>query len=92
MNMHAKARDKWAKVFRPDVMSSEESCSDSEDIFVKPIMWREHLVDNFFGELDKKSMELKTAQARRQRKKRIISTTASTRPVPADLPKWAIKP
>ncbi len=72
-------------------MSSEESCSDSEEVFVKPITWRADIIDSCFRELDKKSLKLKTSQAKRQRKKRVISTTPSTRSIPAGLPKWAVK-
>lgn len=89
--MPPKNKDKWMKVFRADVMSSEESSSDTEEVFVKPISWRADLVNNWFGELDQKSMDLKTPQAKRQRKRRIISTTLSTRSIPLGLPKWAVK-
>ena len=54
------------KVLKVEVMSSEESSSESDDVFVKPIPWRSDLVTTFFGELDKKSCEKKTAQANRQ--------------------------
>ena len=52
--MPSKSKDKWMKVFRADVMSSEESCSDSEDVFVKDLPWRAEIVNTCFEELDKK--------------------------------------
>ena len=89
--MSSKVKAKWEKILRIDVISSEESATDSEDIFVKPIPWRSTLVHDFFVELDSKSMEGKTAQAKRQRKRRMVSHINSNRNVPSGLPKWAIK-
>lgn len=43
--MPPKNKEKWMKVFRADVMSSEESSSDTEEVFVKPISWRADLVN-----------------------------------------------
>ena len=46
-----------------DAMSSEESGSEADDMFVRPLPWRSDLVNKFFSELDGKSMEKKTPQA-----------------------------
>ena len=89
--MSPKAKEKWNKVLQAEVMSSEESRPEESDMFVKPLPWRSDLVNNFFAELDEKGMERKTAQALRQRKKRIMSVHASTRSAPSGLPKRAIK-
>lgn len=89
--MPSATKDKWAKVLQPDTMSSEESDTDSEDVFIKPIPWRAECVNSFFLQLDEKRMERKTSQAKRQRKNRMIADTPSTRSAPAGLPKWAIK-
>lgn len=88
--MSPKAKEKWNKVLQAEVMSSEESGPEEDDMFVKPLPWRSELVNKFFAELDEKSTERKTAQALRQRKKRIISVHASIRGAPPGLPKWAI--
>ena len=87
--MSPKAKEKWSKVLPPDVMSSEESGPEGEDMFVRKLPWRSMLVDNFFAELDGKSLK-KTAQAIRQRKKRMFSVNVSARSPPSGLPKWAI--
>ena len=89
-DMSPKAKEKWSKVLQPDVMSSEESGQEGEDMFVRKLPWRSELVNNFFGELDERSLEKKTAQAKRQRKKRMFSVNVSARSPPPGLPKWAI--
>ena len=80
--MTPKAKDKWSKVLQPDIMSSVESGPEGDDMFVQKLPWRSELVDNFFAELDGKSLE-KTAQAKRQRKKRMFSVNISTRSAPS---------
>lgn len=86
-----KAKEKWKKVLQSDLMSSEESSSESDDVFVKPLPWRAEIVNKFFTELDAKVMEKKTSQASRQRKPRKLSVSASIRSIPHGVPKWAIK-
>lgn len=88
--MAPKAKEKWRKVLKAEMMSSEESAPESDDVFVKPIPWRSTLVNNFFEDLDTKRLEKKTAQANRQRKVRRISTYSSTRSIPEGMPTWAV--
>ena len=91
--MTESTKEKWNKVLVPEVISSEESDSgeNEEIVYVKPLPWRSELVNNFFAQLDDKIAETKSAQARRQRKKRMVSISNSTRKVPTGLPKWAVK-
>jgi len=89
--MPAKDKEKWEKILRVEVMSSDESSSDSEDNFVvKVLTWRHERVNYFLRKLDEKSAEIRSSQAQRQRKKRIINGAFSSRPMPSGLPKWAI--
>ena len=67
------------------MMSSEESCTDDDDVYIKPIPWR---ADVF---ILTSTQELKTPQAQRQRATRKISAENSSRPIPEDLPTWAVK-
>ena len=74
-----------------ELMSSEESNDDDEfTIIVKPLPWRSLKVTRFFEALDDAGAESKTAQARRQRRQRVIGATPSERSVPAALllPSW----
>ncbi len=50
-------KEKWRKVLTP---SSEESCEENEDMYVKAIPWRSDVINNFFDTLDTKSNEKKT--------------------------------
>lgn len=46
--MPAKDKEKWEKILRVEVMSSDESSSDSEDNFVvKVLTWRHERVNYF---------------------------------------------
>ena len=92
VDVPSKSKEKWRSIFRAEVMSSEESSEESDDIFVKPLPWRAEKVTRFFTDIDEKALEKKTSQAQRQRKARKISINSSTRPVPQGLPKWAIDP
>lgn len=72
-----------------EYMSSEESAGGEEFegdndnvIIVKPLLWRAEKVARFFHQLDEKSVNTKTPQARRQRKSRVISNDFSDRPEP----------
>ena len=86
-----KTKEKWSKVLVADAMPSEESSAEADNMFVRPLPWRSDLVNTFFSELDDKSMEKKTPQALRQRKKRMLSVNKSTRTPPNGLPRWAMK-
>ena len=89
--MPAKDKEKWEKILKVEVMSSDESSSESEDNFiVKVFRWRHERVDYFLRKLDEKSAEIRSSQALRQRKKIIINGVLSSRPMPLGLPKWAI--
>ena len=63
-DMPPTTKDKWAKVLQPNVMSSEESAAESEDVFIKPIPWRAECVNSFFMQLDEKRMERKHLRPR----------------------------
>ena len=88
--MSDKEKEKWEKVFIPQMVSSEESDeSDEETIVIKPLQWRAERVDSMFHALDSQVAHNKTSQAKRQRKNRVISSVYSTR-APPSVPKWAI--
>lgn len=88
--MPPKTKEKLSKVLLAEVMSSEES-GPEEDMFVKPLPWRSDLVNKFLAKLDERSTERKTAQALRQRKKKIISVHVSSHSAPPGLPTWVLK-
>ena len=90
--MPVKDKEKWTKVMKITMMSSEESDSDpnNDDIIVKPLQWRSAIVNRFLLKLDDKLMETKSLQARRQRKNRVTGSVSSEREVPKGAPKWAI--
>ena len=92
MPMPEKEKEKWSKVMCADVMSSEGSdVENNQIVLVKELPWRSQLVSDFFGSLDDRIGEGKTSQAIRQRKKRVMSVVESNRmPVP-NLPKWALQ-
>lgn len=73
-------------------MSSEESTSENEEILiVKPLPWRSEKVWQFFKQLDEKVERAKKAQAKRQRKQRVVSNDFSVRPKPiTTLPVWSL--
>ena len=66
--MVEKDKEKWRKVMRPDMMTSEENMSENEDLMIVPLTWCSKMVTIFFRKLDEKSMEKKSSQAKRQRK------------------------
>ena len=88
--MSEKDKEKWRKVLRADVMSSEESDGADDAVIVKPVPWWSLIVMRFFKELDQAGVESKTMQAKWQRKQRVIGSIESERPMPAvTLPSWA---
>ena len=79
-----KVKEKWAKVLTLDMMSSEESDeSDDDAIIVRPLRWRHDRVAAFLHNLDERSHDDKSPQAKRQTKKRKQADTFSLRPLPA---------
>ena len=77
-------------------MSSEESDGENDGIVVKPLPWTSNKLADFLHNLDVVNVESKTMQSKRQRKERVISSEASTRPKPtaadaSKFPKWAIQ-
>ena len=72
-------------------MSSEESGNeDGEEVnIVMELPWRSSLVDEFFESLDSQLMSEKSAQAKRQTKRRVKGQN-SLRPAPCDAPGWAL--
>lgn len=83
-------KEKWDKVLEVEVMSSEESNPEDDDVIaIKPLSWRSERVSQFLHRLDDKSEERKTTQAKRQRKNRVIGSVVSTRAKPSgNLPNW----
>lgn len=73
------------------MMSSEESGKeDSEEVnIVMELPWRSGIIDEFFQSLDSQLTLEKSAQAKRQRKRR-IKGASSTRPEPSSVPRWAL--
>ena len=51
-DMPSKDKDKWKKIFRADIMSSEESSLENDDIYVKPIPWRAERIGRFFSDIE----------------------------------------
>ena len=90
--MQQKEKEKWAKVLVPEMMSSEESDDENDDLItVKPINWRAERVTAFLHRLDSKVETAKSSQAKRQRKRRVVSSESSVRTRPAHtLPDWAV--
>ena len=85
----------WRMVIIPELMSSESSCTDSDDdtLIKRQLPWRSEKVTEFFLKLDSHSKETKSTQAKRQMKARLLSDDVSTRDIPGNirLPSWAIK-
>ena len=89
-------KDKWSKCVAAELLSSEESDNENDTIVVKPLPWRADKLTEFLHNLDILNVESKNMQSRRQRKERVISSGASTRPIlagadAAKFPKWVIK-
>ena len=81
------AKEKWKEIIIPEMISSEESDSENEDvIIVKPLIWRSQKVMGTFRELDAANESTKTKQARR----RVIGAVPSERSKPDNVPKWAL--
>ena len=89
--MSQKEKEKWGKVLVPEMMSSEESDVENDDVItVKPISWHAERVRAFLHRLDSKVTVAKSAQSKRQRKQRVESSGNSNRAKPATLPNWAV--
>lgn len=82
----------WKQLLKTDYMSSEESDVDGdEDVLqVHDLPWRKPSIKRMFATLDAESSKRKSAQAKRQMKRRVMGRN-STRPQPASMPKWAAK-
>ena len=63
-------------------MSSEESDDDNDSIVVKPMLWQSPKATEVLQNLDLLGIEGKTMQARSQRKEKVLSSEASSRPKP----------
>ena len=71
-------------------MSSEVSTSEGEEILkIKKPPWRKSIVGQMFDKLDSTSFSLKSPQAKRQMKRRVLGE-ASNRQRMEDAPKWAV--
>ena len=90
LSLPAKDKAKWERVLESNMMSSEDSCSESDDVMIKKIPWRSQVVTNFMMKLDQKSSELKSPLGKRLRKERQLSESPSQRDIPLGIPKWAI--
>lgn len=90
-DISSREREKLGKVLISEFMSSEESC-DSDDVMisVKTLPWRSSKITKFFTVLNEKAQGMKSEQAKRQTKRRIVGGV-STRPRPQDasIPSWA---
>ena len=82
----------WEQLLKTDYMSSEESDIDGEEdvLNVHNLPWRKPAIKKMFATLDAESSKRKTAQSRRQMKRRIVGRD-SIRSQPASIPKWASK-
>ena len=83
----------WRLVLIPEFMSSESSCSDTDDedtLVKRQLTWRAQKVTDFFYKLDGHSNGNKSTQAKRQTKARILSEEESTREIPSGVPSWAV--
>ena len=81
-------RGKWLSVTKKEYMSSEES-GEEDCITVHPLPWRSQYVTRMFSKIDAYIINRKSAQAKRQMKKR-QSGTPSTRSPPGEAPDWAV--
>ena len=89
--MSQKEKEKWGKVLVPEIMSSEESDMENDNVItVKPIDWRAERVRAFLHCLDSKITTAESAQSKRQRKQRVDSSESSNRIKPPTLPDWAV--
>ena len=83
-------------VLVPEFVSSDYSCSDSEDdheqlLVTQPLEWRAQKVTDFFYQLDQYAKDSKSAQARKQTKTRVLSDTSSMRSKPSGkFPSWGM--
>lgn len=82
-------RKKWLSVMNRDYMSSEES-GDDDFIVLHQLPWRSDYVTKMFSKIDAYVISMKSAQAKRQMKRRRLGVP-STRPKPLDAPDWAVK-
>lgn len=78
-------------MLKSEYISSEDSCSDNDDVYIKEIPWRSQIVSNFMVKLDEKVLELKSPTAKRMRKDRKPSENFSERGIPSEIPKWALE-
>ena len=70
LSMAEKVKEKRLKMFTPEMISSEDSDSEHEDIIiVKPLSWCSSKVTQMFRDLDSKVEESKTVQAKGQKRK-----------------------
>ena len=63
-------RLKWLKVMMNDYMSSEESSTDDTVILHRP-EWRSDYVTKMFEQIDAYTANMKSAKARRQKKRTV---------------------
>lgn len=85
----------WQVVMEADNISSEDSGMDSDEevLIVKQLPWRSEQVNSLFKRLDQKVMQEKSPHARRQAKRRVVSSQASSRlkPLSQNYPAWLFK-
>ena len=75
-----KDREKWEKVLTLELMSSEDSGMEDEEILVvRPLPWRSTRVDEMFDELDKKILSGKSPRSRLQMKRRKVGNSSKRR-------------
>ena len=86
-------RDRWSVAMRMDMMSSEESDLEGDDVIcVKSLPWRSNQLCQLIKQLDQKIDSERSPQARQQLKARVFSGEPSSRPKPVaeddSLPSW----
>lgn len=82
-------RELWENVIVLELMSSEESAAELEDVYmVKTLPWRSQKIDTMFQSLDMAAEKAKTPQARRQTKKRYNGGISDREKPSGSLPSW----
>ena len=90
-NIKDSEREKWEKVFIPEMMSSEDSDPENEhNMFLKELPFRHERVTSYFHAIDEATNKTRCSQAVRQRKNRVLEGV-SDRTVPSGVPKWSLK-
>ena len=71
-NLNSSVIRKMWEILSTDMMSSEESVSEEDALKVKKPFWRKSIVDDMFKKLNSVSQAIKSPQARRKMKRRVL--------------------